>query len=114
MLVQGWTWLGLDTVAGADASGFDQLESSVAAKATMQPWVYFEQYNAAPAAFFDRARAASRANFPQQLDDDAQLDALSTSFAANMYDAVMLYAMAVGSNSSQRLNGRHLAQVKMC
>jgi lysylphosphatidylglycerol synthetase-like protein (DUF2156 family) len=30
-----------------------------------------------------------------------------------MYDAVMLYAMAVGSNSSRRLNGQHLAQVMM-
>jgi hypothetical protein len=79
----------------------------------MQAWVYFEPYKAAPAAFFARARAATRANFPQQFDDDAQLDALATPFAANMYDAVMLYAMAVGSNSSRRLNGRHLAQVMM-
>jgi hypothetical protein len=30
-----------------------------------------------------------------------------------MYDAVMLYAMAVGSNSSERLNGRHFADVMM-
>jgi hypothetical protein len=30
-----------------------------------------------------------------------------------MYDAVMLYAMAVGSNTSRRLSGRHLAKVMM-
>jgi hypothetical protein len=30
-----------------------------------------------------------------------------------MYDAVMIYAMAVGSNASRRLSGRHLAQVMM-
>jgi hypothetical protein len=113
MLVQGWAWLGLDTVAGADASGIDRPESPEAAKAAMQAWVYFEPYNAAPAAFFARARAATRANFPQQFDDDAQLDALATPFAAKMYDAVMLYAMAVGSSSSRRLSGRHLAQVMM-
>jgi hypothetical protein len=113
MLVQGWAWLGLDTVAGADGSALHQLESPEAAKAAMQAWVYFEPTNAAPAAFFARARAATRANFPQQFDDDAQLDALATPFAANMYDAVMLYAMAVGSNSSRRLNGRHLSLVMM-
>jgi hypothetical protein len=113
MLVQGWAWLGLDTVAGADASGINRAESPEAAKAAMQAWVYFEPYNVAPAAFFARARAATRANFPQQLDDDAQLDALSTPFAANMYDAVMLYAMAVGSNSTRRSSGRLLVQAMM-
>jgi hypothetical protein len=113
MLVQGWAWLGLDTVNGADTSAIAQLESPEAAKAAMQAWVYFEPYNAAPAAFFARARAATRANFPQQFDDDAQLDALATPFAANMYDAVMLYAMAVGSKSNGHLNGRHLAKVMM-
>jgi hypothetical protein len=113
MLVQGWAWLGLDTVAGADASTIAQLEPPEAAKAAMQAWVYFEPFNTAPAALFARARAATRATFPQQFDDDAQLDALATPFAANMYDAVMLYAMAVGSNASRRSNGRHLAQVMM-
>jgi hypothetical protein len=113
MLIQGWAWLGLDTVAGADAFGIEKLESPEAAKAAMQAWVYFEPYNVAPAEFFARARAATRAKFPHPFDDDAQLDALATPFAANMYDAVMLYAMAVGSNSSRRLNGRHLSQVMM-
>ena len=113
MLVQGWAWLSLDAVAGADASAIDPLESSEAAKAAMQAWVYFEPSNAAPAAFFDRARAATRASFPQEFDDEAQLDAPATPFAANMYDAVMLYAIAIGSNSSRRLNGRHFAQVMM-
>jgi hypothetical protein len=113
MLVQGWAWLGLDTVAGADGFALHQLESSEAAKAAMQAWVYFEPSNVAPTAFFDRARAATRANFPHPFDDDAQLDALSTPFAANMYDAIMLFTMAIGSNTSRRLNGRHLAQVMM-
>jgi len=57
-------------------------------------------------------RAATRADFPQHTDDPqaAELDALSTPFAANMYDAVVLYAMAIGRNSSGPLNGRRLVQ----
>ena len=35
MLVQGWAWLGLDTVAGAEMCAIDGLESTEAAKAAM-------------------------------------------------------------------------------
>ncbi len=97
-------------------STIDNLESTEAAEAAMHGWVYFEPHNAAPAAFFDHVATATRANFPDQFGSLAQqLDALSTPFAANMYDAVMLYAMAVGSISSQRLNGRSvvLAMINM-
>jgi hypothetical protein len=115
MVAQGWAWLGLDTVAGAELSAIDDnLESTEAAKAAMHGWVYFEPHNAAPAAFFDHVAAATRANFPNQFGSLAQqLDALSSPFAVNMYDAVMLYAMAVGSNSSQRLNGRPVVLAMM-
>jgi hypothetical protein len=111
MLVQGWAWLGLDTVAGAEMSALGNLESIEAAKAALHAWIYFEPDNTAPVAFFDRVRAATRADFPQSDDPQAaELDALSTPFAANMYDAVVLYAMAIGRNSSGPLNGRHLVQ----
>ena len=114
MVAQGWAWLGLDTVAGAEVPAIDNLESTEAAKAAMHGWVYFEPHNAAPAAFFDHVAAATRANFPDQFGSLAQkLDALSTPFAANMYDAVMLYAIAVGSNASQRLNGRPVVLAMM-
>ena len=115
ILVQGFAWLGLDTVAGADASKVDGLESAEAAKAVMHTWVYFEPDIAPPVSFFDRARAATRANFPCLLCDDAHSDALSTPFAANMYDAVMLYAtaMAMGSIASPGLNGRDLVQAML-
>jgi hypothetical protein len=79
----------------------------------MHGWVYFVPNNAAPEAFFDNVTAATRTNFPHQVGSAARLDALSTPFAANMYDAVMLYAMAVGSDSSQRLNGRPLVLAMM-
>jgi hypothetical protein len=110
MVVQGWAWLGLDTVAGAEVSAIENLE---AAKAAMHGWVYFVPHNAAPAAFFDQVVAATRTNFPDQSGSVAQRDFRWTPFAANMYDAVMLYAMAVGSNSSQRLNGRSVVLAMM-
>ncbi len=113
MLVEGWAWLGLDTVAGAEMSAIDGLESTEAAKTAMHGWVYFVPNNAAPATFFDNATTATHANFPHQHGSASQLDALSTPFAANMYDAVMLYAMAVGRNSSERLNRRPLVLAMM-
>ena len=41
MLFEGWAWLGLDTVAGAEMSAIDGLESTEAVKAAMHGWVYF-------------------------------------------------------------------------
>jgi hypothetical protein len=111
MVVQGWAWLGLDTVAGAEVSGIDDLKSTEAAKAAMHGWVYFVPHNAAPAAFFDQVVAATRTNFPDQSGSVAQRDFRWTPFAANMYDAVMLYAMAVGSDSN--LNGRSVVLAMM-
>ena len=114
MLVQGWAWLGLDTVAGAEMSAIPNLESIEAAKAALHAWIYFEPDNTATVAFFDRVRAATRADFPLHTDDPqtAERNALSTPFAANMYDAVVLYAMAIGigRNSSGPLNGRDLVK----
>jgi hypothetical protein len=98
MLEAGWAWLGLDTVSGADAFAADGPESAEAAKAAMNGWVYFAPSNTAPAAFFDRVREATRAHFsPQPGGDVGHEDALSSPFAANMYDAVMLYALALAA-----------------
>jgi ABC-type branched-subunit amino acid transport system substrate-binding protein len=87
----GWAWLGLDTVLGAEAFVADQKSAGVA-KAALHGWIYFAPSNAAPAAFFDRVREETCAHFPMQPGSD---DAVSSPFAANMYDAVMLYATAV-------------------
>ena len=111
MVVQGWAWLGLDTVAGAEMSGIGDLKSTEAAQAAMNGWVFFVPHNAASAAFFEQVAIATRANFPDQSGSVAQREFRWTPFAANMYDAVMLYAMAVGSNSN--LNGRSVVLAMM-
>ena len=116
MLEAGWAWLGLDTVAGAEAFAADGPKSAEAAKAAINGWVYFAPSNTAPAAFFDRVREATRARFsPQPGGDVGYEDALSSPFAANMYDAVMLYALAVlalaaATDPSRSPNGELVAK----
>jgi hypothetical protein len=102
MLGAGSAWLGLDTVAGAEAFAADGPTSASAAKSALHGWVYFEPSTVAPAAFFDRVREATRAHFPLQPGSGSSP---LTPFAANMYDAVMLFALAATSNSSRLSNG---------
>jgi hypothetical protein len=102
MLKPGWAWLGLDTVAGAETFAADGPKS---ASAALHGWMYFEPSTTAPTAFFDRVRETTRARFPQPPRSDEVPESLSTPFAANMYDAVMLYAVAAASNSSRLANG---------
>jgi hypothetical protein len=104
MLEASWAWLGLDTVAGAETFAAGS-KSVNAAKAALHGWVYFQPSNVAPAAFFARARTATHALFPLQPGSDEAHSTLSTPFAAKMYDAVVLFAMAATANSSQLLNG---------
>jgi hypothetical protein len=100
MLETGFAWLGLDTVADANVSE---------APAAMSGWVFFEERNLAPEAFFHRVREATRARFGCP-GGDATTDTIRRGYAANMYDAVMLYAVAVASNSSRLSNGTLMAQ----
>jgi hypothetical protein len=105
MLDAGWAWLGLDTVAGAETFAAGGREATEAAKAALCGWLYFQPSNVAPAAFFDRVREATRARFPLPPGSDDVLGAALTPFAANMYDAVVLYAMAIAHKSSRLSNG---------
>jgi ABC-type branched-subunit amino acid transport system substrate-binding protein len=102
----GYAWLGLDTVAGAEAFVADGLKSAEVAKAALHGWIYFAPSAAAPAAFFDRVRVETRTRFPMQPGSD---DVVSTQFAANMYDAVTLYGMAT-RNASWLSNGAQTVQ----
>ncbi len=101
MMTSGWAWLGLDTVAGAETFGIDLLGSPGDLKAAMDGWVFFEPSNTAPTAFFERVREETREHFPQQQLDSNNIS-LSTAFAANMYDAVLLYAQAARSTVSRQ------------
>ena len=111
MLEAGHAWLGLDTIAGAEEFAADGPKATEVSKAALHGWVYFQPSNVAPAAFFDRVREATRARFPAQPGSgDGYAEALSSPFAANMYDAVMLYAVAVASSPSRQPNGEQAAE----
>ncbi len=85
----------------------------------MHAWVFFARSNLAPVAFFDRVREATRANFTRQgktpLGNESSTTRFKLSqFAANMYDAVMLFAKATSSKLRSSLsNGRIVAELML-
>jgi ABC-type branched-subunit amino acid transport system substrate-binding protein/serine/threonine protein kinase len=95
---QGWAWLGLDVVLGAELSV--KAADLATAQVALHGWVYFAPSNAASQAFFDRVKAAS-ADFGQALLNETGPNV----YAANMYDAVMLFAKVTGEHLDERSNG---------
>jgi hypothetical protein len=78
-------------------------------QAALHGWIYFEPSSAASREFFDRVKAASIADFGQQLGDDDS----SNLYAANLYDAVMLFASAAGKHLKELSNGKLMVQAMM-
>jgi hypothetical protein len=104
---QGWAWMGIDMVSSA-VLGTKGQELAVA-QAALHGWIYFEPSSAASREFFDRVKAASIADFGQNVSDDE-----STSlYAANLYDAVMLFASTAGKHPSELSNGRLMVGAMM-
>jgi ABC-type branched-subunit amino acid transport system substrate-binding protein len=101
-MLLGFAWLGLDSVPGSL-----KLKSSEASKAALHGWVYFEPSNVASAAFFDRVRQQTQDRFPEPPDGKPlSNESLSlTPFAANMFDAVLLYAMAASRHLHELSDG---------
>ena len=101
---QGWAWLGTDSVAGAEqgAMGTDLAH----AQAALHGWIYFEPNNTASPEFFDRVKAASIADFGQQSGGEESM----RPYAANLYDAVMLFAVVAGKHPHELSNGRLIVE----
>jgi hypothetical protein len=93
-MTQGWAWLGLDSVGEAfqEARRLQATELPALAQA-LNGWVYFAVYNEAPASFYASVLEATHADFPHF--DDGSVD--HPLYAANLYDAILLYAHAYRS-----------------
>ena len=104
---QGWAWLGIDMVLGAElgANGHDL----AVAQTALHGWIYFAPSRGASREFFDRVKAASIADFGQRLGDDESTNL----YAANLYDAVMLFAQTAGKHLAELSNGKLIAEAML-
>jgi hypothetical protein len=109
-LTSGWAWLGLDTVRGAE--DFSEPRYAAEAVLALQGWVFFEPQTglSVPTDFSSRVRVASLTAFPADFNG-TQPDV--TPFAANMYDAVMLYATVAWDYPEQVRNGTRIVSAMM-
>jgi hypothetical protein len=103
-LDEGWAWLGLSDLAEVDREPC--VPRFAGARSVMAGWVYFEAIYQAPSAFYDRVREATRSSFPQVYEP---ADPVSVS-AANLYDAVMLWAVVAGRHSGKVYDGRRVTE----
>ena len=90
MLSEGSAWIALDDDGLLEAGR--ELHTPTELMRALCGWVSFQPESNTPYAFFDRVHEATRVNFPGVFDAAQSL----TKYAANMYDAVLLYATAVG------------------
>jgi atrial natriuretic peptide receptor A len=103
-LTKGWCWMGLDMVSGAE-EGLKGTDLAIAQTA-LSGWVYFEPHNVASPEFFDRVMAAST-SIGQTLDSNNRNP---TPFSANLYDAVILFALAAGNHLQELSNGKVMVE----
>jgi ABC-type branched-subunit amino acid transport system substrate-binding protein len=92
----GWAWLGLDMVSGVEQLAIGRRDVTEA----LHGWVYFQPHGAAGEQFWDRVKAQSIASFGQPAEMMR-----ASAYAANLYDAVMLYANIAGSHPDDLSNG---------
>jgi hypothetical protein len=100
----GWSFLGLDMVSGCE-EGLTGIALKSAQDA-LHGWIYFEPSSVAPRSFFDRVKAASISEFGQKLDNSTVVNL----YAANLYDAIMLYATVAGRHLGELSDGKLMAQ----
>jgi hypothetical protein len=81
MFAAGWAWLSLETLQHAPES--IQLDLS--------GWLYLEPRWLTPSGFFDRVRDSTATEFSRKVPPSVPINPL----AANLYDAVLLYASTV-------------------
>ena len=103
-LDEGWAWLGLSDLAEVDRE--PGVPRFAGARSAMAGWVYFEATYQAPSAFYDLVREATRSSFPEVYEP---ADPVSLS-AANLYDAVMMWAVVAGRHSGKVYDGRRVTE----
>ena len=96
----GWAFMGLDMVSGCEKG----LQGTALKRAqeALHGWMYFEPSSAATQSFFDNVKAASISDFGQSLDGNAQVNL----YSANLYDAVMLFALVAGRHLGKPSDGK--------
>jgi hypothetical protein len=121
LVATGWAWLGLDQLGGIEHQNMAAPEQIAKARLALRGWVYFQPFVPnAPTAFYQRARNttdASRATsaglggVTAVASSAAAIGDTATSpYAANMYDAVVLCAMAFAAANATMPNGQQLVQ----
>ena len=116
MVAAGWAWLGLDSVGEA----FNQAQRlqatqlpALALAQALNGWIYFVAYTQASASFYKSVLEATRSyDFPRFVDDTVA----EPLYAANLYDAILLYANTLHNNleaqdDSVRLKDQMIAGV---
>ena len=99
-MAAGWAFMGLDMVFGCE-EGLTGAALKTAQEA-LHGWIFFEPSSTAVQSFFDRVRAASISVFGQKLEADASINL----YAANLYDAVMLYARVASLHLNELSDGQ--------
>ena len=105
LLARGWVWLGLDQLGGVENEVTGSPEEVANAKLALRGWVYFQPRSDAPEGFYERARNATLA-----ADGIHESGITSSTYAANMYEAVVLYATAFAAVNVTMPGGRRLVQ----
>ena len=105
LITEGWAWLGLDVVLGADQ--FVEEVARQEARLALDGWIYFEPHTIVPPDFNDRVRDATNSKFPHAGNFS------QSTFAANMFDSILLFASAVGLHPSELHDGRLLVRSMM-
>ena len=101
-ITHGWGWMGIDMVFGAEQT----LEAPdlQLRQASLDGWIYFEPYSIAGKSFFAKVKEASLAYFPEL----SSKSLIVPPYAANTYDAVLLYAKIAGNYPHDIQNGTKL------
>ena len=102
--------MGLDDLGGVENQAIGPPEEVANAKLALRGWVYFQPHSDAPEAFYERARNATLAANSQSPDGIHDSDMTTSTYAANMYDAVVLYATALAAVNATMPGGRQLVQ----
>jgi hypothetical protein len=105
LVASGWVWLGLDDLGGVENQAICPPEEVANAKLALRGWVYFQSHRDPPEGFYERARNATLA-----ADGIHESGITSSTYAANMYDAVVLYATAFAAVNVTMPGGRRLVQ----
>jgi hypothetical protein len=100
-LLRGWAWLKLDSLDGAVDTTPPIGLGAIDLGRALNGWVYFRTLDAASREFYDRVLLANRANYSKVLNASGLLlERFPSPYAANLYDAMWLFALVKTRNES--------------